>query len=269
MSPVRLLPILRYAVCGLTLLALPWLTSCGRNEGTPSAPVSAVAPSEDPIAPTPVPAPEPSAPPKPFALDNYADLMLALQAQAKSGTPLTAEHAALTSEFFRGWGQKDGSAAVAFAQTVEESQITPSTLEVLGGWAVADLPAAVRWVTAYETDGHEKAFYLAKLATGLTDKQWEHLTPLAQAWSAIDPASANQWLIQLPPHATTRAAVEKSFKDWIAKDATSASEFLAAAPKGSARNAAIAALVLAIRAEDPTAAEKWQLELTPPPTNAQ
>jgi hypothetical protein len=254
---VRSLPLLRSFASWCLLLAFPCLISCERKQTpAPKSPAAAV-----PAAPDPSPSPPPA---KPFALEDYAELTQALQAQAASGTALTAEQAALTSEFFRGWGQHDGAAAVAFAQTVEESQITPSTLAVLDGWGLTDLPAAVRWVTTYETDGHEKAFYIAKLATGLSQKQWEHLPSLAQAWSGIDPTSAHQWLMQLPIHQQTTAALEQSFKAWIAKDATAASEFLATAPKGAARNTGIALLVQTIRTEDPAAAEKWQLELTPP-----
>ncbi len=256
---MRSLPLLRSFASWSLFLAFPCLISCERNQTpAPKSPAATV-----PAAPAPSPPPT-----KPFALEDYEELTKALQSQAKSGTLLTAEQAALTSEFFRGWGQHDGAAAVAFAQTVEESQITPSTLAVLDGWVLTNLPAAVRWVTTYETDGHEKAFYIAKLATGLSQKQWEHLAPLAQAWSGIDPISAHQWLMQLPIHQQTTAALEQSFKAWIAKDATAASEFLAAAPKGPVRNTAISVLVQAIRTEDPAAAEKWQLELMPPPAKS-
>jgi hypothetical protein len=177
-----------------------------------------------------------------FALENYTELIAALEEQANSGQALSETLSNQITPFFTGWGQADGDAAVAFAQTLEESQITTCTMAALTGWGKDDLPGAVAWVSQYETDGHEKVLYIGKLATSWKPSQTDQIQPLAEAWGAIDPAAATQWLLGLPASPAGNDTLQKVIIAWATADPSTASALLTSLPKSPAVDTALAAL---------------------------
>jgi hypothetical protein len=201
-------------------------------------------------------------PEKAFSVDDFADLKSALEAEAKSGQAVPENLAKQMTPFFTGWGKQAGLVAVNYCQGLAETQITPSTMAALQGWAQQDLAGAVKWVTAYETDGHEKVLYLAQLATSLKPQQVDEVAPLAAAWSAIDPAAASQWLLGMDLSPVIKPSLQASVLNWAATDPEGVSAFLATAAKGPARDTAIAAMLEVIAKEDPAAAEKWRQEIS-------
>jgi hypothetical protein len=258
-----------YPICmAAGLAAVLFSTSCDRVPAPEVKPQATVAPKSPPesVLPTDVASKEPQIqinPEAPFDLKNFVELKTALEQQAKSGETLSSALTEQIIPFLTAWGRQDGLAAVSFCQSLAEAQITSGTMAALRGWAQQDLAAAVKWVIAYETDGHEKTLYLAQLATNLKQQDLEQVPALAAAWSGLDPAGANLWLFGMSPSATRDSSINTSLTQWTKSAPEAVSAFLVSAPKGPARDVAIAAMINVIANDDPAGAEKWRQEISP------
>jgi hypothetical protein len=109
---------------------------------------------------------------------------------------------AYLGEVLRAWGEKDGTAAAAFAQSYfQGEQLTDALYYIADGWAEADPAAAADWFNQ-NTSG-----------TVLDDAIWESL----ESWGRKDPKAAFVWSDQLDPYVKS-TAMQGLAEGWGAVD---------------------------------------------------
>jgi len=177
-------------------------------------------------------------------LDGPAAAAYAETILAGSGSPQ------LLVASLRGWGQANPDASIQYTQglAISDGVCRDITREILGDWADRDPVAAANYATATPIDvGRGGA------------------TPLvAQRWSRQDPEAAARWALDLPEGRDKYRALDALVRNWSDLDIKSAAGFVTSRPAGPDREVLVSTLAREVSKSDPVAGLQWASTLSDP-----
>lgn len=140
------------------------------------------------------------------------------------------------------WASSDPAKAIAWANTLLESEKALALSQIAGVWAQRDPQAAAEFVAA--------------MSVG--DLQNEAARSVVSSWAAQDPQAAGAWVLQFPEGDLREHGINVVVTDWTMADAGKALDWVASLPDGRAQSIASKAFAESIgySASDPLAQEK-------------
>ena len=177
----------------------------------------------------------------------------------------------------RAWGQKDPSAALAWAQALAETDQRRDLIiqSIWQGWSEQDPAQAA---TALGQQLYNGGRIYTELA-GTVAKAWAAVDPTASAqwavtlpagaarrnalyqvavaWTQTDPAGASRWAVSLPASGTRMEIWREIVGNWADLDLDAAGAWLGALPLGRDHDEAVAAYLPKVEPTDPEKALSW------------
>jgi len=176
-------------------------------------------------------------------------------------------------EFYRAWGETEGSIAVEHARKKGGRSATAYAASALAGWAGRDLNGAQRWVDSIH-DGREKMLLARSVIAVIPESpqgpgEWVSslaasnfsaglLTGVAKDLASEESGGrAVDWISALPEGRSRNQAIQHLVSDWTSNDPRSVSEKLSMMEGGAVKDCAISIFCQGIASEDESAARQW------------